>query len=724
MVLKPLVAAIALALGVVLIGGPACRAAAETRAAVVVGNAGYSGAALENPGNDARLMAQTLQELGFDVALYQDVTTAQAPLLAKEITRRLAAADVGILYYAGHGLQLDGQNLLLPVDTDLTSVTGIAASGVPLSTLLRALTSGARGIKIVILDACRNSLVPAGQEDLKSGFSFVEAPSGEVLIAFSTGAGEVAFDSSGGTNSPYTAALANALQESGSDIYDVFRSVRRAVRSGTGGRQIPWITGSIETDYIFRPAAAVATPATPGAAPGVAEVVTASGEVLTIDRILWEYLEPSSNPQDFAEFAEVFPASPFAPLAKDREVQHLAADEGSTLTRGGVDLSPQAISDEVQAALAGTPEAAGRASLLLDQSGSYVMRDSFRTWPLSLPATEAGLAAIATTCDEEAADPVDPEKLSPGISDSFINVRRALRACAFDLATDPENPRLLFQFARILDTAKRHDWANAYYERAVALGYGAAMVNRGTNARLGRGGERDFALAYTLYRAAAVVGNPRARVNLARAYQLGEGAPADPQEAVLWARLGASMGWPHAVNYLGDLYSGGIGVEKDPVEAAELYRMSAAQGQTTGMANLGVAYLNGAGVARDEALGLEWLDRALNLGNGFAPVYAGRFYLKGGEVVPADPERARALFEAATRRGNAIGYLELANGYADGRFAGGENPAEAYRNALFAKEGRVGGAEDLVARLEAALAPETRAAIQDEVALFIRQNGL
>jgi hypothetical protein len=699
--------------------------AAETRAAIVVGNSAYSGQALVNPRNDAALMAQTLQELGFDVSLYLDVTAPQSPLLEDQIRTKLSGADVAVLYFAGHGLQYKGENLLLPVDTDLTSVAGISEAGIPLSDLLEAVTSGAEGIKIIILDACRNPLVEGDDDELRSGFNFVEAPSGEVLIAFSTGAGEVAFDSAGGQNSPYTTALVNALQQSGSDIYDVFRSVRRSVRSGTGGQQIPWITGSIETDYVFRPSVEVAAVGADTAGPsGPVVVKTVDGEVLSVDRVLWEYLQSSSDPADFERFVEVFPTSPFATSAKERAEFQLASIDGETLTRDGINLSTQEIANEVIAGLPDTPEEGARTSLLLDQSGEYVMRDSFRTWPLALPETAEGVSSMATACDEEASDPLDPYKVSPGISEGNVNVRNAVRACAFDLAVDPENPRLIFQFARVLDIVRRHDWANAYYDRAAELAYPAAMVNRGFNAKIGRGQERDLVLSAQLYRRAALLGNLRGRTNFGNAFLRGEGVEKNPEEGILWLQLAASMGWPHAVNALGDAYRNGTGLEKDRTEAVALYRSAAEQGQTTAMANLGVAYLNGQGVEKDVLRGMEWLDRAIDLGNGFAPVYAGRFYLEGSPELPADAARAKDLFEAATRRGNVIGYLDLAKGFEQGQFPEGANPVEAYRNALFAEAGRVKGFEEVLERTAAALSPDQQAAIKAEVVLFLEQNGL
>jgi TPR repeat protein len=416
------------------------------------------------------------------------------------------------------------------------------------------------------------------------------------------------------------------------------------------------------------------------------------------------------------------------PDARKRENLELAEATPESLTRDGVRLSPEEVVTELggegAADEGGDNADKGRKTPLIDQSGSYVMRDSFRTWPLILPQSTSGLATEATDCDEEAADPVDPEKLSPGVSDPNLDVRRALRACAFALASDPKNPRLLFQFGRVLDLARRHDWANAYYDAAIEGNYGAAMVNRGFNARMGRGQDRDTDLAFSLYARAAAKGNLRGRTNLGNAYILGEGVEKNPEEGVLWLRLAASMGWPHAINALGDAYLNGKGVDPDPEEAVELFRSAAGMGQTTAMANVGLAYLKGTGVEADPVIGLDWLERARGLGNGFAPVYAGRFYLSGGGSVAADPVRARELFEDATRRGNAIGYMELAKGWRDGVFDGSANPEEAFRNALLAEAGRVKQADVLVPELALALDPGREAAIRKEVQLFLDQNGL
>lgn len=684
---------------------------AEKRVAILIGNSNYVTEPLSNPRNDAGRLAATFTELGFETTLYLDVQKAQLPLLRESIETELAAADVGVLFFAGHGLQYQGENLLVSVDADLTSVQGVTSGSITLSDMLTSATEDNTGMTIVILDACRNPLVPDNSQGLKPGFSFEEAPRGEVLIAFSTGAGELAFDSTGGSNSPYTTALVNALEQSDRDVYDTFRSVRGSVRAATGGRQIPWITGSIETDYVFRPTQSTAFD-------------QSSNEGPSVDEVLWSFLRTSIDPADPQRFLDTFPNSRFAEEAREVLNLQMAQVDLPSLSRNGVQLSPQDIQEQIAGDPSVQPEGDGRKEPILDQSGSYILRDSYRIWPLELPQTTLGLSSLASSCDEEAADPVDPNKLSPGVSVGVMDIRRALRACAYDLAADPENPRLMFQFARTLDQARRFDWANDYYDRAITHGYSAAMVNRGFNARMGRGGPRDPELSATLYRRAALLGNPRARTNLGGAYLSGRGVERNPQEGILWLRLAASMGWPHATNALGDAYWNGRGLEQDRQEAVELYRSASEQGQSTGMANLGRAYLLGQGVTLDTQLGLDLLDRSMAVGNGFAALHAGRFYLRGNADVAADPTLAKTMFEAATRRGARAGYLELARGYERGTFVEGVNLELALRNALYAKRARLGRADEVIESLQAKMEQAAIDRITRNVNQEIALNGL
>ncbi len=144
----------------------------------------------------------SLSDLDFDVSVYFDLERSDRPNLFRTLSQRFTGAEVALFYYAGHGLQMDGKNYVLPIDTDWSSASTIERDAIALGDLVALIAESGPGTKIIILDACRNdpSLAPGTDPSdavLSTGFGFVEAPSGDVLIAFATGAGQVAFDSVG-----------------------------------------------------------------------------------------------------------------------------------------------------------------------------------------------------------------------------------------------------------------------------------------------------------------------------------------------------------------------------------------------------------------------------------------------------------------------------------------------------------------------------------------------
>ena len=652
------------------------EAHAERRAAIVVGNSEYPFAPLANPRSDAKLIANTLTELDFDVLLFYDVQKSEAKELKDAIKAHLVGADMAVFYYAGHALQYDGQNLLLPVDTRTASAKEVVADATRLNDLIDIVKDDPVGVKLFVLDACRNNPA-AAEKGLQQGLAYTESGSGQVLIAFATSAGEVAYDGTG-INSPYSSALANALQKPNLDIYDTFRTVRGDVRQATGGSQIPWVTGSIETKFVFRQGDA--------AQAAEAEQVAESGGGLTIDEVLWSFIKDSQNPEDFERFLKVFPSSKFAAEATEKSRIKVAA-----LAERGLYINGALVSASISAEA--PVEASGKAAseeFVFQQAGERAVSETFRVWPSQLPDTQRGMRVLVTDCDLYAADPNDPQRQVPGVTNGLVNIRDALRACAFALAADIDNSRLQFQFGRVLDIAGRYKWAEHFYDLAGKQQYSAALVNLGYLARVGAGREVDYDRALNFYLDAAALGNLRARTNVGTAYIRGQGVPKMPEEGILWYRLAASSGWTNAITALGNSYSKGVGVKKDEVEAAKLYSAAADAGQIDAMSNLGRAYVRGSGVEKNPKRGLELMLKATDMGNQYAPLFAARVFLKGDDGVAADPKRALSLLELSARRGFEDAYLDLAKGYRDGAFGPGKpDLRKAYLNASLAE--RLGG---------------------------------
>lgn len=234
------------------------------RLALVIGNAGYAKLGkLDNPGRDARLMAERLQQLGFDVTEVadRDLKAMIADIEAfSEKLRAHGKEAVSVLYYAGHGVESDSVNYLVPVNADIKKRADIAAQSLAVKRVADRLSAAGNQLNILIVDACRDSPFPQGVAPAGTlGLVPMGAVYG-VFIASSTGSGKIAFDGDDG-HSPYTRALAEAMSAPGEKLEDVFKSVRRHVRLATHEQQIPWESTSLELDFYFVPPAPPPSPA-------------------------------------------------------------------------------------------------------------------------------------------------------------------------------------------------------------------------------------------------------------------------------------------------------------------------------------------------------------------------------------------------------------------------------------------------------------------------------
>jgi hypothetical protein len=299
-------------------------ASAESRLALVIGQSAYrSVPALPNPANDAKAVTQLLTDSGFEVSTAADLSQGQMREAVSDFAGKVAAkgADtVALVFYAGHGLQIDGENFLVPIDIDPKREADIPIQAVRLNDILNTLTSVPSKMRILMLDACRNNPFP----ELKTaggGLAIVDAKVGApgTFLSFSTSPGAVAEDGSG-SNSPYTNALLAAGKEQNIPIEETFKRVRLAVNKVTEGRQTPWDSSSLTEDFRFS-GASVAGPK-PAADPkkSVAEwtrdlkgkPVEAANELIVAD----------GTDEAYEAFAGLFPQTALGRLARDWLVRH------------------------------------------------------------------------------------------------------------------------------------------------------------------------------------------------------------------------------------------------------------------------------------------------------------------------------------------------------------------------------------------------------------------
>ena len=313
-------------LALVLLAAP-LPASAAGRVALVVGNSTYEHTVrLQNPANDAADLSAALRRLGFDVTVARDAGRTALTEALRAFTRRSAGADVALVFYAGHGMEMDGVNYLLPVDARVERDTDLRYETVTLDDVL-ASTAGA-GLRVVILDACRDnplarSMTRTVRSRSVSNGSFGELDEAllgdETLVAYSAAAGTTA-DDGAGRNSPYAAALLAHLEER-LEVGMLFRRVRERVLNATDGRQRPHEYHSLLGEHYLGVAPVGGGLAAAGGAGVSAASVAARGSSPVLaqqETVFWESVRESANPAELEAYLARWPNGVYAPLARTR----------------------------------------------------------------------------------------------------------------------------------------------------------------------------------------------------------------------------------------------------------------------------------------------------------------------------------------------------------------------------------------------------------------------
>ena len=310
----------------------AATAGAAERRALIIGNAAYPDSPLVNPVNDARDMAAMLGRLGFRIELVVDGSLARMRQSIVRFVSALREGDTAVVFYAGHGVQVDGQNYLLPVDASVDHEAGIRFSAVEVASLLDTVEGTGAEPTLVILDACRNNPFERRLRGRSRGLVAIDAARGS-MIAYATAPGSVAADGSG-RNGVYTGALLEALAAPGLQVEEVFKRVTAKVEAATGGQQVPWTSSSLRGRLVLNergaPAAPPAAAAPPPAGPST-------------DMAVWQAIAGSASPQDFETFLKAYPDSPMAPFARSRLAELAAPSGGRTQTAAVVAPPPAAV---------------------------------------------------------------------------------------------------------------------------------------------------------------------------------------------------------------------------------------------------------------------------------------------------------------------------------------------------------------------------------------------
>ena len=413
-------------LALALWGAMSAHAWAEKRVALVIGNSTYRNIArLTNPTNDAKLVAETLRDLGFTLiggTAQLDLDKTGFDAVIQSFGAQLQGADVALFYYAGHGVQVRGANYLVPINANPSREADVDFQMVDIALVLHQMEGSGTRLNLVVLDACRNN--PFGGQGLRAavgGLAQMQAPEG-TMISYATQPGNVSLDGTDG-NSPFTKALAQTIRRPGLDVFQTFNEVGLIVKRATGGAQQPWVSSSpIDGNFYFAgpPAAGIMPSAT--AAPAPAADPCAAAEYH------WSSAEAIGTRAAFEDHLARFPNCAFAGLARARV-------------------------DALQAKPMAAPPADAGASVPVA--------------PRPKP-TDQSREGLVTDCDRLAASPFDPgrpENVS-GVRVPNIDIVPALAACNSAMRQHPDMPRFIYQASRVAHAQQDYPRERELLEKA------------------------------------------------------------------------------------------------------------------------------------------------------------------------------------------------------------------------------------------------------------------
>jgi hypothetical protein len=461
---------------------------AQERVALVIGNGEYLQApALPTAASDAASIGQSLERLGFSVTSVTDVRFDEFRHALLAFGRAAHDAQMAVIYFSGHGLEMDGENWLVPVDAELKSDIDVDGETIGLRSLMLSVAS-ARDLGLVILDACRNN--PFGSTMRRSiraraidrGLARVE-PSDNVLVAFAAMDGTTAVDASG-PHSPFAEAVLANLETPGLEVNFLFRNIRDDVLAATHGAQQPFVYGSLSKREIYlKPAVG---PSEAAAAP-------------TADDIAWSFLKNTTDLPTLRRFLDRFPSGAHQSDAKVRiaALEQAAAnpDAVNALASNPVDSaaktvsSPSNLSDAEVARpfLQDTPDIETAWDVLKESTDAPMLRRFVNQFPAkhridqvaALEHSNRGILPLAVgECDRLAADPSDetrPAGIS-GVEFSALEPDRAVAVCRRAVAEFPDDARLKFELCRALAKAGKIAEAAEMCREAYEAAHGPACM--------------------------------------------------------------------------------------------------------------------------------------------------------------------------------------------------------------------------------------------------------
>ena len=652
------------------------------RVALVIGNAEYKGMPLRNPVNDAKDVAAKLKTLGFEVIIRTNITSKQIGGALREFKSKLSPGSVALFFYAGHGVQIKGENYLPAVDAEIGGEEDVPNQSLSTRQIMNVLEDSKTRLNLVFLDACRDNPFARSFRSSGGGLAKLEAPSG-TLISFATRPGSVAADGEG-NNGLYTENLLKVMTMPNVPIEQALKQVVSNVKRSSNGKQEPWMEGSIEGDFYFLQS---------NESGKVANAKTAPDAVIQdADFALWSEVK-SSGSRDYLEaYLSQYPKGKYVVLAKielkrlievdkEREKQNSTAaatqkvaqqelEKQETLWRKVIGLSasvtpvseyfnqyPGKLENLKKSAMNGDAVAQGDLSRIYT-SGLGALKDQQQGFEWAkksaLQGNAMGQNYMGIAYERGVVVPQD--------------MKEAVKW--YRLSADQGNPiaqsNLGWLYYNGKGLAKNEAEAVKWFRLSADKGYAGGQDGLAHAYTYGRGVPKDENEGLRLIKLAVDQGHSNAIANMGWMYFDGKGFPKNDTEAVRLFRRAALDDSSNAQNGLGVAYRRGQGVQADDVESVKWYKLSADQGNAVAQNNLAYMYREGKGVAKDVTEAIAWYRKSIEQGNAQAMSNLGYMYREGIGVTQ-DVVEAEKLFRKSASLGNTDGQTNLGNAYLNGQ---------------------------------------------------------
>ena len=570
--------------------------AGERRVAFVIGNSDYSSVPkLPNPRNDAEAVAKALKRSGFEVVTAIDLDRAQLDAAFTKFVRSMNQADLSLFYYSGHGIEVGGDNRIIPVDAHLKSATDLEVETVSVETVMSYMQKNSK-VQLVYLDSCRNNpfpsqsfLVGPDKQTAVAGVGLAPQISDlGSLVAFSTLPGEVAVDGTG-DKSPFTDAMVKQSFKLGVDVQTALTRVTQDVYAATNQQQKPWSSSTLpDPVFLAKPLIRIsAAPSTLASSSGF-KVGTAKSQDVAVteqapatDQVAALFGTSLAQPQRVA--IGVGPVALLGDLPIVRAAPAVQVEVSAVPSSGVmyVDGKPLGEGDVIDAP--SLRKVTYEPSIGSDGATQTVQFKVMQNGAAAPELVTANMQPYVHKCDWEAAEPLDLQGVATGKLLSDMDARLAVESCQKAIEAYPSESRYIYLLGRAKLAANDPAGARELFKKAADKGYKRAFAQLGDMAQQGLGQAQNLQEANLLLKTAAEAGDPRGMLLYARNLVKGSGTDRNVGEGVRLLNKAIEVGDTEAMNELGDMYATGRGVGKNQQRGLRFYEASLARGDRYAM---------------------------------------------------------------------------------------------------------------------------------------------